>query len=195
MIMSKNPEFIVYTGPMMSGKTSKLLMKVERFKFQKQHVFAFKPKIDDRYSTTEITTHMGWKLPATCVANGEELLKELSVKINANDRNDNIVVAVDELFMIPGVSEPLIWLFKIGVTVVVSTLELSWNCQPFAEVSKILPFATVVDKCFAVCTVCQRDAYYSWRRTEDKDEILVGGSELYEARCYKHHPVMNNGEK
>jgi thymidine kinase len=194
-MLTKNPEFVVFAGPMMSGKTSKLLMTVERYKFQKQHVFAFKPKIDERYSVDEIVTHMGWKLPATCISNGKELLSEVLSKFDLDSKVDNTVIAVDELFMIPGVADELIWLYKNGITIIASTLELSSNCTPFNEVTKILPYATKVEKCSAVCTVCQRDAFYSWRRSSETDEILIGGSDLYEARCYLHHPLINGVDR
>lgn len=185
------PEFIVFVGPMMSGKTTSMLAKLERYKYQGRHVFAFKPKIDSRYSTNEIVSHMGWKLPATTISSGAELIKELTYQFSDSEIPDNSVVAIDELFMIPGIADELVWLYKNNVTVVASTLDLSHSCKPFDEVTKILPFATTIKKCTAVCSVCKADAQYTWRKpVDDENEIVVGGVEIYSPRCKNHHPSM-----
>lgn len=184
-------ELIVFCGPMFSGKSSALLMTLERFKYQGRHIFSFKPCADNRYSESEIVTHMGWKVPAVTISEGPQLIKSLLERTPDGENNENVVVAVDEMFMISGLADHLIWLYKNGVTVVVSTLDLSSQCLPFEEVTKILPWATTVKKFTSVCTICQADAHYTWRKQDSGDAlILVGGSELYEPRCRKHHPGM-----
>lgn len=184
--MHNNPEFIVYTGPMFGSKTSRLLSTLEKYKYQHKTAVVFKPRIDDRYSDSEVVTHSGWKTPAVCVKTGADILEHLS-----NIQGNPQVVAVDEAFMIPGVSETLVWLYKNGFTIVVSSLEMSAAGKPFHEVEKILPWATVVEKCTAVCTVCGRDAHYTHKKQVGGEEIEVGGSELYEPRCFGHHVAMD----
>ena len=176
-------QFIVYTGPMFSSKTTGLLSSVDRFKYQNKKVAAFKPRLDDRYSEDFICTHSGWKIPATCIKEGTDILENLS------EMEDNPhVVAVDEAFMIPGVAKVLVWLYRSGYSVVVSTLDLSAMGKPFDEVEKLLPWATVVEKRSAVCVVCNKDAFYTYKKQLGGDEIEVGGSELYEPRCLRCHP-------
>jgi thymidine kinase len=101
------------------------------------------------------------------------------------------VVAVDEAFMIPGASWVLIDLFKKGKTIVVSSLDLSATGKAFDEIEAMFPWATHIEKCPAVCTVCGQDAFYTHKKVEDIAEITVGGSELYEPRCWKHHSYFN----
>jgi thymidine kinase len=101
--------------------------------------------------------------------------------------NEYDVVAVDEAFMIPGASWVLIDLFKKGKTIVVSSLDLSATGKAFDEVEAMFPWATHIEKCPAVCTICGQDAYYTHKKVEDIAEITVGGAELYEPRCWKHH--------
>ncbi len=187
--MRPNPQFIVFTGPMFAGKTTGLLATLEKFQFQGRHIFAFKPKMDDRYSQSEIVSHMGWKFPATCITQGKELIKELMQKVPDGEIPEKSVVAVDEMFMIPGIAEELIWLYKNNITVVVSTIDLGSGFEIFEEVNKILPWATTIKKTVAVCTICKEDAHYTWRKPiEDAKEIVIGGVELYEARCKRCHP-------
>lgn len=183
--MLNNPEFIVYCGPMFSSKTSRLLSTLEKYKYQHKRIIVFKPKIDDRYSLSDVVTHGGWKVPAICVKSGAEILEYLS-----EFDEDPHVVAVDEAFMIPGASEALTWLFTYGFTIVVSSLEMSSTGKPFGEIEKMLPWATKIEKCSAVCTVCSRDAHYTHKKQSSEEEIQVGGAELYEPRCAQHFPEI-----
>lgn len=180
-----NPEFIVYCGPMFSSKTSSLLATLEKYKYQHKRIVVFKPNIDDRYSVREVVTHGGWKVPAICVKSGSEILEFLM----SQDEEPH-VVAVDEAFMIPGSSDALTWLYTYGFTVVVSSLEMSSTGKPFQEIEKMLPWATQVNKCTAVCTACGRDAHFTHKKQTGGEEIEVGGSELYEPRCAMHFPEM-----
>lgn len=189
----QNPQFIAYVGPMFGGKTSKMLAALERFKYQHKRVTVFKPQIDDRYSTEDVVSHNGWKVPATTVKNGADVLQFL---VDANEAPH--IVAVDEAFMIPGIAEVLVWLFKMGYTIVVSTLDMSSAGKPFAEVEKLLPWATYIEKCPAVCTVCGRDAFYTYKKQaniDDQSDINIGGSEMYESRCFSHHLGVDGREK
>ena len=183
--MSSNPEFIIYCGPMFSSKTSRLLSTLEKYKYQHKKIVAFKPNIDDRYSVSDIATHSGWKLPAICVKNGAEILEFLTAM-----EEQPHVVAVDEVFMIPGASDALIWLFTYGFTVIVSSLEMSSSGNPFHELEKMFPWATHIEKCTAVCTMCCKDAHYTHKKCANDEEIEVGGSELYEPRCAQHFPEI-----
>ena len=64
------------------------------------------------------------------------------------------------------------------------------NVGMFDEIEKIMPFCTRIVKCKAVCPICQKDARYTLRKDKDTNEILVGGSDIYEPRCQEHHPFM-----
>lgn len=187
-----NPEFKVYVGPMFATKSTRLFLDLERYKYQNKKISVFKPKMDDRYSSDEIVSHSGWRFPATQVVSGTDILANLS---NSNDVSD--VVAVDELFMIPGSAEALIWLYQSGFNITVASLDLSAVGKPFKEVEKILPWATHIEKCAAVCVVCGHDAYYTYKKqlTDEEastsDWVTVGGAELYEPRCFHCHPLID----
>ena len=94
-------ELILYTGPMFSSKTTRLLQKIDRLHYQGKVTLSFKPKMDDRYSVDGvIVTHNDAHVKCFQVENGEEILK-----IVASSNTEIDCVAVDEIFMIPG--EPL----------------------------------------------------------------------------------------
>ena len=185
-----NPEFIIFTGPMFGSKTTRLLATIDRHHYQNRNVVAFKPKMDDRYSSLEIRTHSGGSFPAVGIQTGSDILGYLS---SVDGKVD--VIAVDEAFMINGVSDVLLQLFRDGKTIVVSSLQLSASGNVFEEVRDMMPWATKIEVCPAVCTVSGRDAYYTHRKVAGLEEIAVGGKELYEPRCWEHHSYMNQCKK
>ena len=183
-----NPEFIIFTGPMFGAKSSRLLTAVDRFHYQNKTVLAFKSKLDQRYSKSEISTHNGGRLSANLASTGKDILD----KVNDEDQNRYVdVVAVDEAFMIEGCADILIELFKRGKTIIVASIQLSASGQVFEEIRDMMPWATKIEVCPAVCTVTGLDAYYTHRKFTDMSEIAVGGSELYEPRCWHYHGFMN----
>ena len=184
------PEFIIFTGPMFGAKTSRLLSVIDRFSYQNRNVICFKPRIDRRYSISNITTHNGNSVEAVTVNNGEEIVNIVHSKPEFFD-----VVAVDEAFMIEGSADALVQLFREGKTVVVSSLQLSATGNVFEEVRDMMPWATKIEVCPAVCTVSGNDAYYTHKKVDDLAEIAVGGSELYEPRCWLHHSFMNQSRE
>ena len=181
--MNRDPEFIVYTGPMFGSKTTRMLSVLERCSYQNRKVIAFKPRMDDRYAAGEICTHAGLKFPAVNVSTGKEIL----AKSSGYD-----VIGVDEAFMIDNCSEVLISLYKQGKTVVVSSIQMSASGNVFDEIKEILPWATRIEVCPAVCVKTGKNAYYTVRKIENLSEIEVGGSDIYEPRAWTVTPFMND---
>ena len=178
-------EMILYTGPMFSSKTTKLLMQADKRQYQKQNIMTFKARMDDRYTDSgEIVTHNFNKISALLVDSGEDIIEHVSKHENVD------CVIVDELFLISGAAEACIELFKKGYDVIAASIDLNFAGVPFEEVKEIMPYCTRIVKCKAVCPLCQKDARYTFRKATDTSEILVGGKDIYEPRCQKHHPYM-----
>jgi len=179
-------EMILYTGPMFSSKTTKLLMQADKRYYQKKKVIAFKSKMDDRYSSKgEIVSHNLGKIPAFLVSNGKEI-----IEIIANCDKDIDCVLIDELFLIQDSAYTCVELYKKGYDVIIASIDLNFAGAPFEEVEKIMPYCTRIIKCKAVCPICGDDARYTHRKTDDKSEILVGADDIYEPRCQLHFKYM-----
>ena len=185
--MKINPEFIIYTGPMWGSKTSRLISSIERLKYQGQNVVVYKPSMDSRYSQSHICTHAGAKWPAHCISSGAALLTHYKAL-----RDEFTIVAIDEAFMIDGVASAALEIFRNGTTVLIASLDLSAKGRSFDEIRDLLPFATRIEKCPAVCPICGDDAFYTAKLINDNQEIQIGSAEMYEPRCFRHHPVMCN---
>ncbi len=186
--MTTQANFVLYTGPMFSSKTTKLLARIDRGKYQKKSVLSFKPSLDSRYTIdNQIVTHNDMHTKCLMIKSGKNILEIVA------DHQPVDIIAIDELFMIPGGGEACIELFKKGYDVYVSSIELDFLGEPFNEVSKIMPYCTQIVKCKAVCSICQEDARYTTKKGDvhfpsPGDSVLqVGGKETYEPRCQLHH--------
>jgi len=172
-------EFRMYVGPMFGGKTTRMLSAVDRYKYQGQKILAFKPQVDERYSKESIVTHWGHELNANRILDGAALKRKVIQQAQKNP----CVIAVDEVFMIPGCGNVLVELFKQGNTILISSLQLSSDGSPYPEVACMFPYATYVEVCAAVDPISKRDAYYTEKYGGRKDHAIeVGGAEMYRPR-------------
>lgn len=191
MTLSVNPTFELYCGPMYSGKSSRVILEAQNHVYRGRRILAYKPKIDDRYSKNEITTHSGMvSLPAELIERGEDLGKHLLALENIDPKLTTILV--DEVFMIEGIADVLIWLYRNGFSILASSLDMGSHMEPFPEISRIMPWTTRIERCTAVCNCCKAPATFTYRKPEAaSDFILVGGVETYEARCASCHPLFS----
>jgi len=60
--------------------------------------------------------------------------------------------------------------------------------NPFGPMPHLLAIADQVVKVHAICTVCGAPASKTYRKEEsrNKEQVLVGEAEVYEARCRAH---------
>jgi thymidine kinase len=177
-----DPQFVIFTGPMFGGKTTKMLASLERAKYRKKKIILFKPTDDIRFATNKVKTHTGASWSAVSISDGKEIIELVG---------DSDIIAVDEAFMIPGCADALIQLFRQNKSIYVSSIQLSSNAEPFEEMIKMFPWATKIEVCPAVCPITGRDAYYTIAKTE-VDHIQVGGSETYEPRCFYESNIIAN---
>ncbi len=178
-------KLIVITGPMFSGKTSRLIEFLERHTLAGRKVILFKPDIDGRYSETDVVTHKGIKLPATLSPVDYRAREFITDHVS-----DYEVVGLDEAQFwkneagIPELLENLALERKI---VYASALNRDHFGNPFSVTSRLLGYADEIFSLTAVCAVCGGDAIFTQRIINGKpafgEIIRVGGKDLYEPRC------------
>ena len=181
-----NPYFKIFTGPMFGSKTTRLVGEIDRASYKGRKILAFKAKKDKRYEKESISTHSGTTWPAICIDRADEIYSYL----DDCDYNTNTLVAVDEAFMITEIDSVLTSLFFKGINIVVSTIQLDTKERPFESIKNILPFATQIEICPAVCTMCDQDAYYTEAMFDIDNatqEEKVGAKGMYEPRCATHY--------
>jgi len=185
-----NPSFIIFTGPMFGSKTTRLMAEIDRSIYKKRKVIAFKSKKDKRYTKDKISTHSGATYPAYCIDNADCIFDY----IDESDFNSNTIIAIDEAFMINRIDSVLISLYRKGINIIVSTIQLDANEVPFENIKNIMPWATKIEICPAVCTKCDQDAYFTeamFDINNASDEERVGSHGMYEPRCAKHYTTFS----
>lgn len=170
----------VVCGPMFSGKTEELIRRVKRAQIARQKVQIFKPAIDNRYHETEVVSHSAVSMEATPVNTSVEILQRVfdSTRVVAIDEvqffDENIIVVVEKLA-------------RRGIRVIAAGLDQDFMGKPFGPMAALLAIADSVDKIHAICTVCGAPASKTFRKNpNNSSQILVGETDLYEARCRAH---------
>jgi thymidine kinase len=178
-------------GSMFSGKTEELIRRLVRAEIARQKVQVFKPAIDIRYEVNKVSSHSGKYYEATVVDN--------AVHINNLLSEDVDVVAIDEVqFFDWTVAELCDRLANKGRRVILAGLDMDFRGEPFGPIPLLMAQAEQVDKLQAICMVCGAPASRTQRLIDgrpahyDDPVIMVGASEVYEARCRQHHEVPRN---
>ena len=168
-------------GPMFSGKTEELIRKINRFRYSKKQILLFKPKIDNRYSKSKITSHNKNKEPAHLVDTIDDI-KRICEKFK-----DVKVIAVDEVQFIKS-NRPLyldfLTLKSRGYEIILSGLDMDYRGIPFPLIPEIMAIADNVKKLKAVCFECGEDAGMSFRFSTEKEVIEIGAADKYSALCF-----------
>ena len=181
----------VVTGSMFSGKTDELIRRLRRATIARQKIQVFKPVIDNRYGVDKVTSHAGTVFHAIPVGSSAEVRKFLE--------KDTSVVGIDEAqFFDEGIIQIANELAKRGVRVIVAGLDTDFRGEPFGCMPVFMATAERVDKLQAICMVCGESASRTQRLLNgqpanyDDPVVIVGASEMYEARCRQHHQVPGN---
>ncbi|MBN1933829.1 MAG: thymidine kinase [Anaerolineae bacterium] len=178
----------VVCGSMFSGKTEELIRRVRRAQIARQKVQVFKPAIDNRYGVQKITSHNGLFVEAVPVPDAQTILSLIEPETD--------VVAIDEVqFFDWQIANVCSELANRGLRVLLAGLDLDFRGEPFGPMPLVLALAEDVEKLHAICMACGQDASRTQRlingqpASYDDPIILVGASEVYEARCRMHHEV------
>lgn len=176
------------TGSMFSGKTDELIRRLRRATIARQKVQVFKPLIDDRYEIEMLTSHAGGQFEATPIEKVEAILEQID--------GDTTLVAIDEAqFFDDMILKVCSDMADEGRRVIVAGLDTDFRGNPFGPIPRLMATAERVDKLHAICMVCGKPATRTQRLIDNaparaSDQIIVvGASEMYEARCREHHQV------
>ena len=163
---------------MFAGKTTDLMGRVEHARGMGRAVVVVKPAWDDRYDAARIVTHDGRAMDATPVRDGAAV-DGVVAGVGAGG-----LVAIDEAhFFGAPLVQPVLGLLTRGVEVIVAGVERDHRGEPFEPFPRLLIEADEVVKRIARCARCGGEAIHSQRMVASDAPIVVGGAEMYEARC------------
>ncbi len=187
-ITAKDGWIEVICGSMFAGKTEELIRRIKRIDYAKREVLVFRPKIDNRYSESEVVSHSNYRHTAITIQSASE--------IKSHIKESTYAVAVDEAQFFDDelvrVSEELA---NAGKRVILAGLDKDFRGEVFGIMGDLLVRAEFVDKLSAICTVCGNPATRTQRLIGGQPAhyndpiVLVGAAEAYEPRCRHCHEV------
>jgi thymidine kinase len=174
----------VICGCMFSGKTEELIRRMRQVEIARQPARIFTPRLDTRYSEHHVSSHSGTHIEAIPVSSISEI-------IVASEGMQ--VVAIDEMQFLEDEPEAIVvgcqQLADRGLRVITAGLDQNYRAEPFPATMMLMAVAEQVDKLYAICVRCGAYATRSQRLIDgraapaDAPTIVVGGLDLYEARC------------
>jgi len=170
----------VVSGPMFSGKSEELIRLLRRAAIARQRVQVFKPALDDRFDSADVVSHSQWRIPCETVERAGEILTHLDPRTE--------VVGIDEAqFFDNDLTAVCSRIANLGKRVIVAGLDMDYRGVPFGPMPALLAMAEEVRKVHAICSRCGAPAAYTQRLTEAEEQVVVGASDIYEARCRRCH--------
>lgn len=189
--MHENPTHVgwieVICGSMFSGKTEELIRRINRALIAKQTVKIFKPIVDNRYHSSDIVSHSETSKSGMAITSAHEILGH----IMAND-----VICIDEAqFFDSDIVAICQQLADKKHRVIVAGLDMDSKGRPFGFLPQLMAVAEFVTKLHAICSVCGNMANHTFRKSQNDADILIGASEIYEARCRTCFNLKKEDEK
>ncbi|KAL2340373.1 hypothetical protein Fmac_008313 [Flemingia macrophylla] len=185
-------EIHVIVGPMFAGKTTSLLRRIESELNAKRSVAMLKSSKDTRYAIDSVVTHDGLKFP--CWALPDLLSFRDKYGHQAYQKLD--VIGIDEAQFFDDLYE---FCCKAadedGKTVIVAGLDGDYLRRSFGSVLHIIPLADSVTKLTARCELCGKRAFFTLRKTDQRETELIGGSDVYMPVCRLHYANSQVTEK
>ncbi len=165
----------VICGSMFSGKTEELIRRLKRAGIANQRIEIYKPAVDTRYRKGAIVSHDENSIASIQVDHARAIV---AMTQGAD------VIAIDEAqFFDDELSEVCNRLAFGGARVIVAGLDMDYAGKPFGPLPALLSTAEYITKLHAICVKCGNIANYSWRKTDEGNQILIGEKEMYEPRC------------
>jgi thymidine kinase len=166
----------VICGPMFSGKSEELIRRLRRARIARKHVQVFKPALDDRYSNDEIVSHGDQRMRSEVVSSAKEILEKTDGRTQ--------VIGIDEAnFFATDLIDVSAELADRGKQVIIAGLDTDFLGRPFSPMPELLCLAESITKTLAICMRCGNPAKHTQRLVESVDLLMVGATDMYEARC------------
>lgn len=184
-------KLVVYCGCMFSGKSERLINKINSYDAIDKEFRVFRPGVDDRHGDRFIGSHSGMKWPADILENDdEEIIFEYIDDVDAVFIDDANLLS-DKLIKI------VQRLINENIDVFIAATDKDFRGYPFEPVNDLLSLADDVFKLSAFCSECGSKATMTQRlingepASSDDPLILVDSKDSYEPRCRDCHIIRD----
>ncbi len=183
--MQQDGKFILFIGPMNSGKTNALIIALNRYIAAHRKVVLFRRPEDKRFGPADssseflVVSRNSLQMPAVPVESLCEAVKRDPALLEAD------VIGVDEGQFFDDLCLFAEQMTVIGKVVIVAALNGTYQQQPWPVISKAIAMADKTTFYTAICVRpnCGKDAPFSHRISDDTELKVIGGSDKYESLC------------
>lgn len=187
MIQSiKNGYLNLIIGPMFSGKSTRLIQYIRRYKTLDKKMIIIKPNIDTRYTLEdELCTHDNQK--QKCVS-----LESNNLKIIFEDNNYSeaeIIIIEEGQFFTELYNIVKKMLDTDKKRVYIAALNGDYNRELFGDIHQLISQCDNIEFMQALCLDCKdgTPGCFTKRLSNNNSQILVAGNTEYKAVCRKHY--------
>ena len=173
-------------GPMFSGKSTKLIELIRKYKVIKYKVLTIKNSLDDRYSNiSEIISHNKDTEPCISLKYLNEIMTNTVFKAKYNESQ---VIFIEEAQFFTDLNEFVTKALKDKKTIFVVGLNGDSNQNNFGDIHKLLPKCNDIELLKACCKICMNEtpAEFSKRIVKNNDQVHVGSGDEYIPVCRYH---------
>ena len=171
-------------GPMFSGKSTRLIYYIRKYKTLDYPILVIKPTIDDRYDALNVCSHNQDKETCHLVA-----IDQLCSVMEWEEYKTAKVVLIEEGQFFTGLVDTVTRMLDDEKRVYISGLNGDFNRNVFGEIHLLLPLCSSIEFLNALCMKCKdgTPAIYSKRTHANHEQVLVAGKDMYEAVCHAHY--------
>ena len=170
----------LYIGPMFAGKSSKLIECYNEGIENEKHVCVLTHSIENRYSTEELSTHDLTKIHCLKYNSIEKFINEQQIVIKSCD-----IILIDEAQFFPDLIKSIDLVDIYNKQVCIFGLDGDFQRQKFGNILDIIPYCDTVEKLHARCNDCNNSALFSHRIIQEKEQIIIGNTDIYIPLCRK----------
>lgn len=186
MIHNRSGYLKLILGPMFSGKSTKLIELIRKYKVIKYKVLTIKNSLDNRYSNvSQIISHNKDTEPCISLQHLNEIITNTIFKAMYNESQ---VIFIEEAQFFTDLNEFVTNALKDKKTIFVVGLNGDSNQNNFGEIHKLLPKCNDIELLKACCKICMNEtpAEFSRRIVKNNDQVHVGSGDEYIPVCRYH---------
>jgi thymidine kinase len=174
----------IITGPMFSGKTSKLLEIYKQCIFCNIPVAVINHSLDTRYHEEMLSSHDKMMIPCiqtktiSIIWYYKNLDETIDEKIGYNHlalRNADVIL-INESQFFEDLYDCVIDMLKENKKIFVSGLDGDFERKKFGQILDLFPLCDKVTKLTAICSLCKngQPGIFSLRLNKEKSQMLIG---------------------
>jgi thymidine kinase len=173
-------------GPMFSGKSTKLIELIRKYKVIKYKVLTIKNALDNRYSNvSQIVSHNKDTEPCISLKDLNEIMTNTVFKATYNESQ---VIFIEEAQFFTDLNDFVTNALKDKKTIFVVGLNGDSNQNNFGDIHKLLPKCNDIELLKACCKICMNEtpAEFSKRIIKNNNQVHVGSGDEYIPVCRFH---------